>query len=113
MTDSGGNSSGIVVLRLLDLFVKLEFMPVTLDEFVELVKFEDIGTIMASAGELAKESFSLSVLLKRNSRPKAMEFALSRFIIFALDITMSITPTVVRNKVCLFTLLMCNGRIKG
>jgi hypothetical protein len=113
LIDSGGSSSGIVVLRLLDLFVRLEFMPVTLEEFVELVKFEDIGVIMASARELAKESLSPSVLLKRNSRPRAMEFALSRFIVFALDITMSITPTVVRNKVCLFTLFICNSRIKG
>lgn len=88
-------------------------MPVTLEEFVELVKFEDIGVIMASAGELVIESLSPSVLIKRDSRPRAMEFALSRFIVFALDITMSITPMVVRNKVCLFTLFICNSRIKG
>lgn len=88
-------------------------MPVTLEEFVELVKFEEIGAIMASARELAKESLSLSVLLKINSRPRAMEFALSRFIVFALDITTSITPTVVRNKICLFTLFICNSQIKG
>jgi hypothetical protein len=113
LTDSGGSCSGIVVLRLLDLFVRLEFMPVTLEEFVELVKFEDIGVIMASAGELVIESLSPSALIKRNSRPRAMEFELSRFIVFALDITMSITPTVVRNKVCLFTLFICNSRIKG
>lgn len=75
LIDSGGSSSGIVVLRIVDLFVRLEFMPVTLEEFIELVKFDDIGVIMSPVRELAKESLSPSELLKRNSGPRAMEFA--------------------------------------
>lgn len=44
-TDSGGNCSGIVVLRLLDLFVIFEFKSVALDELAGPITFGDIGGV--------------------------------------------------------------------